>query len=117
VMAVVFVLPELSVALAVKVCGPFGSVVVSSDELHEVVPDTVVNVPPSIERETLDTDALSDAPPEIVSVPATTWLLVGDVIAIVGGVVSPAWAPAWVVPVTDVERFELFPAASNAETV
>ncbi len=78
------VLPLASVAVAVIVCVPLDSCVVSVLVLQAVVPVAVTGVPPSTLTCTWLIPAVSAAVPETASVPETVALLAGEVIVTTG---------------------------------
>ena len=106
------VLPAASVAIAVIVCAPFVTVVVSNGSVHVVVPLASCGEAPSIRIETFCTDLLSDAVPATVTVPLASAAGDGVEIATVGGDVSHCWCllqPPFPPPPPG-----LFPPAANA---
>jgi hypothetical protein len=109
--AEVFVLFDESVAFAVIVCEPFARRVVFQLKVQLVVPAAETNAPPSIDMATEETETLSDAVPEMDTVPFTVAPEAGFEIATVGGVTSAT--TLFTVTLTFAE-LPTFPAASYA---
>src|SRR5437879_3105636 len=86
--AAVLVLPTVSTASAVMVCGPLANTEVSRVTFHRLVPVVICHAPLSTEISARRTETLSAAVPETVIGPDTVAPLDGDAMATDGGVAS-----------------------------
>jgi hypothetical protein len=85
----VVLFPEVSVAIAVRLCWPFANVVVFNDCEYGAALTAAPRFVPSTWNCTLATPTLSLAFAETVTVPVTVAPLAGEVIDTVGGIASP----------------------------